>query len=70
MARSRPPRTHRYSMQFKATAGSLSDLPDECHEGLTPNGSATNSPVSEVNMFRCEERLSRVQYRPTGDATS
>lgn len=28
MARSRPPRTHRYSMQFKATAVRLSELPD------------------------------------------
>jgi len=28
MARSRPPRTHRYGMQFKATAVRLSELPD------------------------------------------
>ena len=28
MARSRPPRTHRYSMQFKATAVRLSELRD------------------------------------------
>ena len=28
MARSRPPRTHRYSMQFKATAVRLSELFD------------------------------------------
>ena len=28
MARARPPRTHRYSMQFKATAVRLSELPD------------------------------------------
>ncbi|MGK2915622.1 MAG: transposase [Porticoccaceae bacterium] len=28
MARSSPPRTHRYSMKFKATAVRLSELPD------------------------------------------
>ena len=28
MGKSKPPRTHRYSMQFKATAVCLSELPD------------------------------------------
>lgn len=36
MARSRPPRTHRYSMQFKATAVRLSELRDvRVHEKAT-----------------------------------